>query len=236
MNPDTGHEAAPRHAVYFAPPPQHPLWALGCAWLGRDPADGPPRAGPPQPLVAEPWRYGFHATLKAPMRLADGVPESQWLAAVRALARRHEPFAMPPLRVGMLSGFISLRLAEPLQARHPLRRLADDCVQALDRWRAPLSGPERIRQLQPSLSARQRENVERHGYAHVLDDWRFHMSLSNPLAGIDSERIVALHGAAERHFAPALALPLACDALCVFVEPAAGQAFELRHRFALGAA
>ena len=45
--------------------------------------------------AAAPWRYGFHATLKAPMALAGDVHESNWLAAVRALAARYEPFEMP---------------------------------------------------------------------------------------------------------------------------------------------
>ena len=72
------------------------------------------------------------------------------------------------------------------------------------------------------------------GYAFVLDDWRFHMTLSDSLAGVEADRIAALRASAPRHFAPALGLPLAARTLCVFVEPAPGQPFELRHRFALG--
>lgn len=226
--------AAPRHAVYFAPSPQHPLWELGCRWLGRDASDTGAGGAPAHPLVGTPWRYGFHATLKAPMALADKVHESNWLAAVRALAARHEPFEMPALRVGLLSDFIALRPVEPLEASHPLRRLADDCVIALDPWRAPFSAAERERQRGAPRDARQRANLDRLGYAFVLDDWRFHMTLSNSLAGVEADRIATLRASSARHFAPALGLPLHCEDLCVFVEPAPGQAFELRHRFALG--
>lgn len=224
----------PRHAIYFAPSPQHPLWALGCRWLGRDADDMGNVGAPAHSLVATPWRYGFHATLKAPMALADGVHESNWLSAVRALAARHAPFEMPALRVALLSDFIALRPVEPLEASHPLRRLADDCVIALDAWRAPLTAGVRERLARPHWDARQRSNLDRLGYAFVLDDWRFHMTLSNSLAGVEADRIAALRASATRHFAPALDLPLYCEDLCVFFEPAPGQPFELRHRFALG--
>lgn len=226
--------AAPRHAVYFAPSPQHPLWALGCAWLGRDAGDAGAVGTPAHSLVSTPWRYGFHATLKAPMALADGVSESSWFGAVRALAARHAPFEMPALRVALLSDFIALRPVEPLEAPHPLRRLADDCVIALDPWRAPSTASEGVRPSHGPLDERQRANLARLGYAFVLDDWRFHMTLSNSLAGVEADRIAALRASATRHFAPALGLPLRCEDLCVFVEPAPGQPFELRHRLALG--
>lgn len=72
--------------------------------------------------------------------------------------------------------------------------------------------------------------------AHVLDDWRFHMTLSDSVAGWPAARVDALKDAAEAHFAQALAQPLRCEALCVFVEPSPGAPFELRHRFALAGA
>ena len=65
-----------RVAVYYAPLPDDPLFAASATWLGRDPESGAPA---PQPdiagiaeVTAEPRLYGFHATLKPPMRLPDG--------------------------------------------------------------------------------------------------------------------------------------------------------------------
>jgi hypothetical protein len=94
---------------------------------------------------------------------------------------------------------------------------------------------ERQRQLRAAKSERQRAQVDSHGYAHVFDDWRLHLTLSNDLGGEAADKVASLLQVAERHFAPALALPLLCDALCVFVEPGPQQPFVLRHRFALGA-
>jgi hypothetical protein len=225
--------AAPRYAVYLTPPAGHPLWQLGCTWLGRDPARAPPYAGPAREFVREPWRYGFHATLKAPMRLAHGLSETTFLDAVRGVARDHTAFPMPRLEVGLLSGFLALRPQAAVPSGHPLRRLADDCVTRLDRWRATPTAAELQRQDKPGLNARQRAQVSAFGYAYVLDDWRCHFTLSDGLAGVDASRAAAVRAQAEQHFGPALDTAWTCDALSVFVEPAAGQAFELREQFGL---
>jgi hypothetical protein len=223
-----------RYAVYFAPAADHPLWQRGCEWLGREPDGLSSTAGPAQPLVATPWRYGFHATLKAPLRLLDGAREQDWLKAVEVLAARHRPFMMPALQVGRLSHFVALCTVQPLAADHPLRRLADDCVLLLDAWRAPVSTADAARPTEPAQHTAQNNHLLLYGYPHVFGQWRFHMTLSNHIPEADSAVAEALALAAARHFGPALALPLPCHHLCVFVEPGPGEPFELRHRFALG--
>jgi hypothetical protein len=69
----------------------------------------------------------------------------------------------------------------------------------------------------------------------VLDHWRFHMTLSDSLPDDEAGRAQRerLLDAARRHFAPALAQPLVCDALCVFTDPGEGPDFVLAHRFEL---
>jgi hypothetical protein len=225
-----------RYAIYFAPDPAHPLWRAGCEWLGRDARAGQPLHPPAGDAVREAWRYGFHATLKAPMRLREGASEAELLQALRAIAARTPAFDMPPLQVDWLDRFIALRPALPVAADHPLRRVADACVTGLDALRAPLTPDERERYLRGALGERQRGQVQRWGYAHVLDDWRFHLTLSRvwPDPGVPEAR--AMCDAARRHFAAALACPLRFDALCVFTEPAPGEPFVLGTRIALAAA
>ncbi|TVQ39233.1 MAG: hypothetical protein EA356_01915, partial [Geminicoccaceae bacterium] len=72
---------AHRQAIYFAPAPTTDLHRFASAWLGRDAYTGEVlsqplvegiRAERLHALTASPRRYGFHATLKAPFRLADG--------------------------------------------------------------------------------------------------------------------------------------------------------------------
>jgi hypothetical protein len=221
-----------RYAVYYSPAPAHPLWRAGCAWLGRDPTTDDM---PPAPAHRrEPWRYGFHATLKAPMRLREGAAEADLLQALATLAQRLQPFAMPALRVRPLHDFLALRPTEPPVATHPLRELADACVRELDALRALPTAAELERAARRPLSPRQQAQLASVGYPHVFDDWRFHMTLSDALAAAQADTLAGLQREAEQHFAAALAVPLACDALSLFVEAAPGQPFRLQRRIALG--
>lgn len=225
--------AAPRYAIYFAPEPEHPLWRAGCEWLQRDPTADPAddAASPPtRAHIAEPWRYGFHATLKAPMRLAEGRDAAGLVAAVARLAQRFTRFRMPALSVQPLSGFLALQPVQALPREHALHTLADACVVELDDWRAPLSEPELARRLAEPVDDMAREGLMRHGYPHVLDRWRFHMTLTDSLPRDDAALQQRLADQAVAHFAHALQAPLDCESLCVFVEPGPGQPFRLHHR------
>ena len=109
-----------RVAIYYAPLPEDPLTPLSSSWLGRDPVTNAPV---PQPaldgiseLTAEPRLYGFHATLKPPMRLVEGTDWRGFAAAVRAMAEDIAPFDLPPLVVADLFGFLALREFNPLAA------------------------------------------------------------------------------------------------------------------------
>ena len=92
-----------RVGLYFCPEEQDPLFAAGAAWLGRNPATGAPVPQPPHPgiedVTAEARGYGFHATLKPPMRLAAGMSWFALLAAADGLAGQIAPFDLPPLAV-----------------------------------------------------------------------------------------------------------------------------------------
>ncbi len=218
----------PRYALYFAPAATHPLWAAGCAWLGRDPESGATSAG--GDCRADPRRYGFHATLKPPFSLRDGATRSQLLAALSHFVDEQAPFDMPRLGVATLGDFVALRPVErdATVANRPLRQLADDCVRLFDDFRAPPSASERARRLGVELDALQRENVDRWGYPHVFEQWRFHMTLSDSLPAAQARPLLA---DATRHFAAALAEPLRCDGVALFVEDAPGADFRLLRRF-----
>ena len=84
-----------RYAIYFVPAPQTPLAAFGAHAIGYDVAAGAEvpfhdddafRALGPAAWTGSPARYGFHATLKAPFALAEGVTEEGLEEAVSDLA------------------------------------------------------------------------------------------------------------------------------------------------------
>ena len=71
----------PRYAIYYASPQHSDLDRFGAQHLGYDAWSGEDLPFPEQvvqmvpdwrELTEDPRKYGFHATLKAPMALADG--------------------------------------------------------------------------------------------------------------------------------------------------------------------
>jgi putative phosphonate metabolism protein len=229
-----------RYAIYFAPAPDTRWWAFGCEWLGYDPlACTAVRQRVVQDVPADvfadvtlvPFRYGFHATLKAPMRLADGTDEDQLLDAVAALAAGRAPFALPRMRVGRLGGFLAC-LPETRDER--VHALADDCVRELDRFRAPPAPEEIAKRRAKGLSPAQAALLERWGYPYVLDEFRFHMTLTGPLDGVLPQVEIAVAEAAQADMDALADEPLLCDALCVFRQAAPQGPFRLWQRLPFG--
>jgi len=221
---------APRYAVYAVSPAGSSLEAAAAAWLGRCPRpDAPPPPGnaidAARP-VAAPRRYGFHGTLRAPMALADGTDLSAVDEAVANLAARSRPFDVT-LTLGNLDGFLALT---PVDRQESLRTLHEAVLMATEPMRRPLSDADRARRLSAPLTERQRHNLDRWGYPYVMDDFRFHMTLTERLP--TSER-AAVEADLLRRFAPVLDHPLRVDCLALFHEPEPGADFTeiRRHTF-----
>jgi hypothetical protein len=213
-----------RIALYYAPEADDPLWALGSAWLGRDAETGMALAQPADiaAQTTDPRRYGFHATLRAPMALRHGL--EAFLAAAAALAASLTPFPLPDLAVTRLGDYLALCLAPPSPEMAALERA---CVIGLDHHRVPEDAAAQARRAQ-GRTPRQLENLARWGYPMVLEDFLFHMTLSNALPGNP------LAPLAEAHFGASLRAPRMVKSLAIFVEPAPGAPFRLTCRFGLG--
>ena len=82
------------------------------------------------------------------------------------------------------------------------------------------------------LSPRQDELLLRWGYPYVLEEWRFHLTLTGRLRD-DGER-PAIGDLLRRRFSDFIDRPLAVRDLCVFRQPAAGRPFTVLARFSLG--
>lgn len=222
-----------RYAVYYTEPPG-PLARWGAGWLGWDAAAGravphPRVPGLPRPvseLTDRARRYGFHATLKPPFRLAAGAGEAALAAAVAELAGRLAPARCAGLRLGELDGFLALLPAGPAPG---IAALAAEVVRALEGFRAPPAPGELARRRAAGLSRRQEASLRRWGYPHVLDDFRFHMTLSCRLP--DPER-AAVRAALERALPP-LPAPFSLDALTLLRSDAEGR-FHVLARHPLG--
>jgi putative phosphonate metabolism protein len=225
-----------RYAIYFAPEPGSALARFGGAWLGYDAAAGKPAARPavsavtPERLhaiTAEPRRYGFHATLKPPFALAEGTEIGALDAAAAALARRLSAFTAPPLRVACLSGFWALMLSAPCPA---LDKLAAVCVEALDRFRAPPSAAELAQRRKAGLSQAQEALLERWGYPYVMEEFRFHMTLT---ARLDADEGAAIGRELAACAAPLCEAGPAIDAISLFHQESRDARFRLVRRYGL---
>jgi hypothetical protein len=126
-------------------------------------------------LTTEPRAYGFHATLKAPFHLHRDVSEPELIEALAQFGPRHHAPKAFAATLGILDGFAALTPAISVPA---LDALAEQCVRDLDRFRAPMTDAERARRLKQPLTDRQREYLDRWGYPYVLDEFRFHMTLT----------------------------------------------------------
>jgi Protein of unknown function (DUF1045) len=219
--------AKPRYAIYWVPAREHPLWQAGCAWLGRDPESSHPGRAPA--YAAAPWHYGFHATLKAPMRPREGLSETALLTQVQRFALAQRCFSLPRLAVSSLANFIALRPLDAIDAAHPLRMLADACVIELDGCRQPLAAAEVQARSAAVEGAAGLDNLWRWGYPHVFDRWRFHMTLSD--AGRSGDAVLLER--ARRHFEAPLAAAIAVNAIAVFREDAASVPLNLLCRLPL---
>ena len=93
----------------------------------------------PAILTAEARRYGFHGTLRAPFRLAEGISEDQASARVAALAARLAPVTCDGLVIENLQGFLALT---PMGCEAALLELAAAVVEGTNDLRAPLTEAE----------------------------------------------------------------------------------------------
>jgi putative phosphonate metabolism protein len=211
--------ADPRFAVYFVPAPDTALYRFGAAMLGYDCYTGEPVAHPRDiglseaewaALAAEPCTYGFHATLKAPFRLRaefapdDLMADTRTLAAAIATVPTFEP------SVALIGGFVAIVPRVPAPA---VDRLAADCVTALDRFRLPMTAAERLKRLAAGLSRGQTAHLDRWGYPYVLEEFRFHMTLTGR---VEAERRRAIHALLRDAFARHCGTePIALDRLAL---------------------
>jgi putative phosphonate metabolism protein len=224
-------DADARVAVYYAPRPADPLFVEAAAWLGRDPESDSTAPQPDIPNIAEvttePRLYGFHATLKPPMRLAKGRQWSDVVTAAGELAERTVPFELPQLAVSDVFGFLALRETTPCRF---LQALADACVEHLDHLRAPPSDAELARRRRAGLTPQQDGMLVRWGYPYVFGTWFFHMTLTRRLT-VEEKRVY--QPAAEHWFARAIALPRRVSDICLFVQRAPGAPFVIAERLRL---
>jgi Protein of unknown function (DUF1045) len=226
---------ASRIALYYAPAASSAWWHAGCEWLGRDAETGRSIDTPEEAAIAtlgltitaltgSPRQYGWHGTLVAPFHTAEGVTPQQVLSAARDWASRVIRFDAPLSAVEM-GRFAALR-ATHADDDESIRHIAASALYALNSLRARPSPQDTERRLASGLTERQQTLLHGWGYPYVLDEFRFHMTLSDALDSASARAaIVSLWQARAETLG---ALPFHEAAL--FVQPHSGAPFTLWQR------
>jgi putative phosphonate metabolism protein len=226
----------PRYAIYYIPEPGGNFDRFGTELLGYDATTGEDLALPGgilqmapdwHELTHDPRKYGFHATLKAPHSLAPGKTEAELLAACEAFANTPRQIPVISPVVGSVSGFIAIVPAEPSDE---LERLAADCVIEFDSFRAPLAAEDRARRNPSMLTARQRGHLDRWGYPYVMEEFRFHMTLTGRLGDAKREAIRTI---LQERFALLEITTLSIDRIALFRQDDADSRFRIVRHCAL---
>lgn len=223
-----------RYAVYYTPEPGAFADATA-AWLGWDATAGRACAhleisdlpAPVSEITATPRRYGFHGTLKPPFRLASGSSPARLQDDFTSLAASLAPAQIDGLRIAGLGGFLAL---VPDGDASELARIAAEAVAGLDRHRAPAPPEETARRRAAGLTTRQEAHLATWGYPYVMDEFRFHMTLTGRLADRD---LAAVEAALTPVLGPVLPRPFTLDAISLMGEDADGH-FHVLRRARLG--
>jgi putative phosphonate metabolism protein len=225
----------PRYAIYYASAPGSDLDRFGAQLLGYDAFSGEELPFPDgiaqdwRELTKDPRKYGFHATLKAPLSLAPGRTQAELIAACETFAGTPRPLPVIKPVVGSISGFIAVVPSEPSAG---LERLAADCTREFDQFRAPLTSEDRERRNPSALTPRQREYLDRWGYPYVMEEFRFHMTLTGRLDAVRREPILAM---LRGRFSKIGLTMLAIDRIALFRQDDAHARFRIVNHWKLRA-
>lgn len=226
-----------RFAIYYAPAKEDRLTTAAESWLGRSAwTEGQVQrdASINLPLnelelmTAAPARYGFHATLKPPMRLRSDINREALVDAVSGFAGGKSPVVIDDLALRWIGPFLAL---VPAKQNATLRVFAADVVKSLEIFRAPLRKGETEKRRKLGLTPCQEEMLAKWGYPYVMEEFRFHMTLTGPVA--EGTR-ASVEVAARSHFSTWIGKPLSVDRLAIFHEAKPGKPFTAIGSYALG--
>ncbi len=213
-----------RYAVYYAP--RAGSFATRASQWVEGKVELPGLVRPAAEITVDPRRYGFHGTLRAPFRLAEGVSEAAIHERVAQLAAQLAPVECDGLELVNLQGFLAL---VPLGCEAALLELGAVVVAGTDGFRAPLNEAEIARRRPDQLSTRQRALLDIWGYPFVMEEFRFHLTLTDRLPEGEAAVVAPL---LQDYFAAEVPTPFVIEDLCLFGEDQGGS-FRLLHRYAL---
>lgn len=227
-----------RFAIYVVPGDET-LFHRASRWLGWDcvaaetlpPPSAEELANPAGLDIVEatatPRKYGFHGTVKPPFTLADNMDETMLATRAAEIAADIAPVTIASLEIRAIGGFLAL---VPKDANAALNNLAARFVTELDDFRMPAGPSELARRRAAGLSARQEELLLAWGYPYVLDEFRFHLTLTGRL---DDDQVGTASRMLSEWIGPTIPQPFRIERMAL-VEQRDGEMFRLIRWLPLG--
>lgn len=227
-----------RFAIYYAPPRGSDLEAFGESWFEWNSQQFAPRIQCSDTLdlsndeikriTSGPARYRFHGTLKPPFYLSSDCSLGDLDTALSNFAGSHKAFECGALQLTEVGQFLALC---PVDIAQNITKLALDCVEDVDRFRKPEAQEEMQRRRNSGLTPRQDALLVKWGYPYVMDEFKFHLTLTGKMNKILCSRV-------KKSLAPYLKKILqqrfVFKEIALFGDPGEGQNFQEIKRYELG--
>ncbi len=155
--------------------------------------------------------------MKPPFRLVDGQDLDALRATFTTFCARTAPVQLEGLELAQLGRFLAL---VPTGDTTALEALAAEVVRSFDPFRAALTRDDLARRRQSSLSPRQDALLEQWGYPYVMEEFRFHLTLTGKLP---KAKATELRRVLAPVLAPFLPKPFAIGTLSLVGEDAHGR-------------
>ena len=216
-----------RYAIYYIP--DLPLFQIGSDWLGWNSITGRETllSADHCRITDRPRKYGFHATVKTPFALASPSTQGDLQDAFQAFCATVPPATGGTLKISRLGRFLAMT---PDAQSNAVTELAAATVSHFDKFRAQLSEKDIEKRRQRRLTTQQDELLLRWGYPYVMQEFKFHMTLTGPLA---PNEIDAVEQRANTRFLEFIGQPLNMASLALLGEDRDSGRFHVIERLSL---
>ena len=217
-----------RYAIYYIP--DLPLFQIGSDWLGWNSQSGQETllSADDRRITDRPRKYGFHATVKPPFLLASHSTQGELQDAFHAFCATSSPATGGTLKIARLGRFLAM--TQDVQSNE-VTELAASTVSHFDKFRAPLSDKDIEKRRQRRLTPQQDELLLRWGYPYVMQEFKFHMTLTGWLA---ANEIEAIEQRANTRFQEFIGQPLSIASLALLGEDRDSGHFHVVDKLSLG--
>ena len=227
-----------RCAIFYVPPKDSDLAVFGREFLGVDIETGDSveqatvkglEAGKLKNLTAQSKFYGFHGTLKPPFRLAPNASLENLLKATKIFAAGMSPIETPTLEIAVIGKFLAL---SPVASSVELENIASQCVRTLEAYRKRQTDKEMAQYRQSKLTVHQEQMLDNWGHPYVLEEFRFHMTLTDRID--DDDERASIQDTLSKHIEPLLGKAIPISDITICTQPKTDTFMRVVERFPFG--